>query len=181
MESRRPNVVFVLTDDQGYGEIGAHGNPYIQTPHLDKLHSECVRFTDFHVGTTCAPTRAGLLTGRNCNSAGVWHTIGGRSLLRKNEWTLANALKEAGYRTGHFGKWHLGDATPFRPHERGFEYSIAHWGGAIGNIADNWGNDYFDDTYSVNGKPVKFSGFCADVFFSEGMKFMEKHKDEDFF
>lgn len=181
MKSRRPNVVFVLTDDQGYGEIGAHGNPYIQTPHLDKLHSECVRFTDFHVGATCAPTRAGILTGHNCNSTGVWHTIGGRSLLRKDEWTLANALKEAGYRTGHFGKWHLGDATPFRPHERGFEYSIAHWGGAIGNIADNWGNDYFDDTYSVNGKPVKFSGFCADVFFSEGMKFIEKHKDENFF
>lgn len=86
---KKPNVVFVLTDDQGYGEIGAHGNPYIQTPHLDRLHAESVRFTDFHVGTTCAPTRAGLLTGHNCNSAGVWHTIGGRSLLREDEWTLA--------------------------------------------------------------------------------------------
>lgn len=178
---KRPNIVFILTDDQGYGEIGAHGNPYIKTPNLDKLHSECVRFTDFHVGTTCAPTRSGLLTGHNCNSAGVWHTIGGRSLLRADEWTLADALKESGYRTGHFGKWHLGDATPFRPHERGFEYSVAHWGGGIGNTADHWGNDYFDDTYSVNGKPVKFDGFCADVFFSEGIKFIEKHKDESFF
>jgi len=179
--SQRPNVVFILTDDQGYGEIGAHGNEYIKTPHLDKLHSDCIRFTDFHVGTTCAPTRSGLLTGHNCNSAGVWHTIGGRSLLREDEWTLADALKEAGYRTGHFGKWHLGDATPFRPHERGFEYSVAHWGGGIGNTADHWGNDYYDDTYSVNGKPQKFEGFCADVFFSEGIKFIEKHKDENFF
>ena len=178
---RRPNVVFVLTDDQGYGEIGAHGNAYIKTPHLDKLHAESVRFTDFHVGTTCAPTRAGLLTGHNCNSTGVWHTIGGRSLLRDDEWTLADALKENGYRTGHFGKWHLGDATPFRPHERGFEYSVAHWGGGIGNTADHWGNDYFDDTYSVNGTPVKFEGFCCDVFFSEGMKFIERHKDDNFF
>lgn len=178
---KRPNIVFVLTDDQGYGEIGAHGNPYIRTPHLDRLHAESVRFTDFHVGTTCAPTRAGLLTGHTCNSTGVWHTIGGRSLLREDEWTLADALREAGYRTGHFGKWHLGDASPFRPHERGFEHSVAHWGGGIGNTADHWGNDYFDDTYSVNGQPVKFEGFCADVFFAEGMKFIERHQDEPFF
>jgi len=122
----RPNIVFVLTDDQGYGELGCHGNPVIQTPHLNRLHAEGVRFTDFHVGTTCAPTRAGLLTGHNCNSAGVWHTIGGRSLLREDEWTLAAALKDAGYRTGHFGKWHLGDAQPFRAHERGFEVSVCH-------------------------------------------------------
>ncbi|MFU8779816.1 MAG: arylsulfatase [Kiritimatiellia bacterium] len=178
---KRPNIVFVLTDDQGYGEIGAHGNAYIQTPHLDRMHGQSVRFTNFHTGTTCAPTRAGLLTGHNCNSTGVWHTIGGRSLLRADEWTLADAFKEAGYRTGHFGKWHLGDATPFRPHERGFEYSVAHWGGGIGNTADHWGNDYYDDTYSVNGEPVQFEGFCADVFFSEGMKFIERHKDEPFF
>ena len=180
-KTKRPNVVFILTDDQGYGEIGAHGNEYIKTPSLDRLYSECIRFTDFHVGTTCAPTRAGLLTGHNCNSTGVWHTIGGRSLLREDEWTLADALKESGYRTGHFGKWHLGDATPFQPHERGFEYSVSHCGGGIGNTADYWGNDYFDDTYSVNGQPVKFEGFCADVFFSEGIKFIEKHKDESFF
>jgi len=82
---KKPNVVFVLTDDQGYGEIGAHGNPYIRTPHLDRLHGESVRFANFHVGTTCAPTRAGLLTGHNCNSTGVWHTVGGRSLLREDE------------------------------------------------------------------------------------------------
>jgi len=181
MNADRPNVVFVLTDDQGYGEIGAHGNEWIRTPNLDQLHAECVRFTDFHVGTTCAPTRSGLLTGHNCNSAGVWHTIGGRSLLREDEWTLADALKGAGYRTGHFGKWHLGDAKPFRPHERGFEHSVAHWGGGIGNTADYWGNDYFDDTYSVNGEFRKFEGFCADVFFAEGIKFIERHKDESFF
>lgn len=180
-QAKRPNVVFILTDDQGYGEIGAHGNAHIKTPELDRLHSECIRFTDFYVGTTCAPTRAGLLTGHNCNSTGVWHTIGGRSLLREDEWTLADALKEAGYHTGHFGKWHLGDASPFLPHERGFEYSVSHGGGGIGNTPDYWGNDYFDDTYSVNGEPVKFEGFCADVFFNEGIKFIEKHKHENFF
>ena len=179
--SRKPNVVFVLTDDQGYGELGCHGNDVIQTPHIDRHYADCVRFTDFHVGTTCAPTRSGLLTGHFCNSAGVWHTIGGRSLLREDEWTLANALGGAGYRTAHFGKWHLGDSQPFRPHERGFDKSICHGGGAIGNTYDPWGNDYFDDTYFVNGVPQKFQGYCTDVFFGEAIKWIEKNSEEPFF
>ena len=158
MSRRRPNVVFVLTDDQGYGDLGSHGNEVIRTPNVDRHHADAVRFADFHVGTTCAPTRAGLLTGHYCNSAGVWHTIGGRSLLREDEWTLADALRGAGYRTGHFGKWHLGDSQPFRPHERGFERSVYHAGGGIGNTGDPWGNDYFDDTYYVNGEPRALRG-----------------------
>ena len=180
MKKTKPNVVFVLTDDQGYGDLGCHGNTIIETPNIDAHHADCVRFTDFHVGTTCAPTRSGLLTGHWCNSAGVWHTIGGRSLLRENEWTLADAFSEAGYRTGHFGKWHLGDSPPFRPHERGFDTSIYHAGGAIGNTCDPWGNDYFDDTYFVNGDPQKFEGYCTDVFFREGMRFIEENQDRPF-
>lgn len=179
--SKRPNLIFILTDDQGYGDLGCNGNPDIKTPNIDAMYGESLRFTDFHVGTTCAPTRSGLLTGHYCNSTGVWHTIGGRSLLREDEWTLPQAFKENGYRTGHFGKWHLGDAQPFRPHERGFEISIFHGGGGIGNTPDYWGNDYFDDTYYVNGEPEKFEGYCTDVFFREGMKFIEEHKDEEFF
>ena len=170
MAAGRPNLVLVLTDDQGYGDLGCHGNDAIRTPNLDRFHASSVRFTDFHVGTTCAPTRAGLLTGHFCNSAGVWHTIGGRSLLREDEWTLADALREAGYRTGQFGKWHLGDSQPFRPHERGFERAVYHNGGGIGNIGDAWGNDYFDDTYYVNGVPTRFDGYCTDVFFREGLR-----------
>jgi len=179
--NKRLNVVFILTDDQGYGDLGCTGNAHIKTPNIDAMYAESARFTDFHVGTTCAPTRAGLLTGHCCNSTGVWHTVGGRSLLRENEWTLATALWEAGYRTGHFGKWHLGDAQPFRPHERGFETSIYHGGGGVGNTPDAWGNDYFDDTYFVNGTPKKFEGYCTDVFFREGLRFIEEHKDEPFF
>ena len=181
MATRRPNFVFVLTDDQGYGDLGCHGNDVIRTPNLDRFHGDAVRFTDFHVGTTCAPTRSGLLTGHFCNSAGVWHTIGGRSLLREDEWTLADALREAGYRTGQFGKWHLGDSQPFRPHERGFERAVYHNGGGIGNIGDAWGNDYFDDTYYVNGVPRKFEGYCTDVFFREGLRFIEEHREEPFY
>lgn len=178
---RRPNIVFVLTDDQGYGDLGCHGNRALNTPNLDAFHADAVRFTDFHVGTTCAPSRAGLLTGHYCNSAGVWHTIGGRSLLRPNEWTLADALSGAGYQTGHFGKWHLGDSQPFRPHERGFTEAIYHAGGGIGNTGDHWGNDYFDDTYFVNGVPTNFQGYCTDVFFREAMRFITEHRDEPFF
>ena len=181
MAAGRPNLVLVLTDDQGYGDLGCHGNDAIRTPNLDRFHASSVRFTDFHVGTTCAPTRAGLLTGHFCNSAGVWHTIGGRSLLREDEWTLADALREAGYRTGQFGKWHLGDSQPFRPHERGFERAVYHNGGGIGNIGDTWGNDYFDDTYYVNGVPTRFDGYCTDVFFREGLRFIEEHQHEPFY
>ena len=180
-QRKSPNIVFVLTDDQGYGDLGCHGNQVIQTPNLDRHHRDCLRFLDFHVGTTCAPTRSGLLTGHFCNSTGVWHTIGGRSLLREDEWTLADALREGGYRTGHFGKWHLGDSQPLRPHERGFEKSIYHAGGGIGNTGDPWGNDYFDDGYFVNGVPQKFEGYCTDVFFQEGIKFIREHAEEPFF
>lgn len=178
---KTPNIVFILTDDQGYGDLGCHGNNVIQTPHIDRFYNDAVRFNNYHVGSTCAPTRAGILTGHYCNSAGVWHTIGGRSLLRADEWTLADALSSAGYQTGHFGKWHLGDSQPFRPHERGFHETIYHAGGGIGNTGDPWGNDYFDDTYFHNGTPKQFKGYCTDVFFREGMRFIEKNANRPFF
>jgi arylsulfatase A-like enzyme len=178
---RRPNVILVLTDDQGYPPLGAHGHPFVRTPHLDRFHAESVRFEQCHSGTTCAPTRAGLLTGHYCNSTGVWHTIGGRSLLRRDEWTLADALGEAGYRTGLFGKWHLGDEYPYRPQDRGFQVSVCHGGGGIGQGPDWWGNDYFDDIYLADGEPKPFKGYCTDVFFGAALEFIQAHRDEPFF
>lgn len=178
---KKPNIVFVLTDDQGYGDLGCGGNPIVNTPNIDAFASESVRLTNFHVGPTCAPTRAGLMTGHYANSTGVWHTVGGRSLLRDNEWTLATALKEQGYRTGIFGKWHLGDAYPYRPHDRGFETTVVHGGGGISQTPDYWGNDYFDDTYFVNGEPQKFHGYCTDVFFDEALQYIEANKEDPFF
>jgi arylsulfatase A-like enzyme len=177
----RPNIVFVLTDDQGYPPLGCNGHPFIQTPNIDKFHGDAVSFEQFHCGTTCAPTRAGLLTGHYCNSTGVWHTVGGRSLLRRDEWSLADALRSGGYHTGIFGKWHLGDDYPYRPQDRGFETTVCHGGGGVSQQPDYWGNDYFDDTYWVNGVPQKFEGYCTDVFFDEAMKYIEEHKDEPFF
>lgn len=176
-----PNVLLIMTDDQGYGDLGCHGNPWIQTPNLDALYSESVRFTDFHVGTTCAPTRAGLLTGRNCNEVGVWHTIMGRNFLRQGEQTIADILQENGYRTGIFGKWHLGDNHPYLPNDRGFDYSVIHGGGGVGQTPDFWNNDYFDDTYFVNGTPTPFKGYCTDIWFDEATRFIKAKSEKPFF
>lgn len=181
MPNSKPNIVFVITDDQGYGDLGCHGNDIIQTPNLDQLHSESVHFTNYHVGPTCAPTRAGLLTGRYCNCTGVWHTIGGRSLLRADETTIADFFKAAGYRTGMFGKWHLGDNYPFHPHNRGFEEALYHGGGGVHQTPDYWGNTYFNDTYFRNGEPESFRGYCTDIWFDEATKFIENCGDDPFF
>ena len=180
LKEKQPNVIFVLTDDQGYPPLGCHGHPFIQTPYLDAFHGESVRFGQFHTGTTCAPTRAGLMTGHYCNSTGVWHTIGGRSLLRRDEWSLATALSEAGYSTGMFGKWHLGDEYPYRPQDRGFQRVVCHGGGGISQQPDYWGNDYFDDTYMVDGEPKAYEGYCTDVFFREALAFIEANRDDPF-
>ncbi len=177
----RPNIVFVITDDQGYGDLGHTGNPIIKTPTIDKFSTESVNLTNYHVGTTCAPTRAGLLTGRNCNRNGVWHTIMGASMLNREEVTIANVLQDNGYKTGMFGKWHLGDNHPFRPYERGFDETFYHGGGGVGQTPDYWNNDYFDDSYYRNGVPEKKQGYCTDIWFDEALSFIEAKKDEPFF
>ena len=176
----KPNVIIVITDDQGYGDLGHTGNPIIKTPTMDKFASEAVSLTNYHVGTTCAPTRAGLLTGRNCNRNGVWHTIIGASILNRDEVTMADIFKENGYATGKFGKWHLGDNHPFLPQDRGFDETFYHGGGGVGQTPDYWNNDYFDDTYFRNGTPEKKMGYCTDVWFDEAMKFIDAKKEKPF-
>jgi len=176
-----PNVVLVITDDQGYGDLSCHGNTELQTPNLDRLHGESVRFTDFHVAPTCSPTRAALMTGRHNNRTGVWHTIMGRSILPGGEVTVAEAFRDGGSRTGMFGKWHLGDNYPSRPQDQGFETTVNHGGGGVGQLPDYWGNDYFDDTYWRNGETESFDGYCTDVWFDEAMKFIESDPDKPFF
>lgn len=178
---RKPNVILIVTDDQGYGDLACHGNPIINTPNMDKLHSESVRLTNFHVGPTCAPTRASLMTGRYCNRTGVWHTIMGRSLLREDEITMGDIFQNAGYKTAIFGKWHLGDNYPFRPLDRGFDESVIHGGGGVTQTPDYWNNDYFDDTYWRNGEPTTFDGYCTDVWFDQAMSFIRKNRKKPFF
>lgn len=173
----KPNVILVITDDQGYGDIAAHGNPIIKTPHLDQLHGEAVRLDDYHVAPTCAPTRSALLTGHWTNRTGVWHTIMGRSMLRENEVTLGNILGDGGYATGMFGKWHLGDNYPYRPEDRGFQEVMRHGGGGVGQTPDYWDNAYFDGTYWHNGVPEAVEGHCTDVWFRYAKKFIKKNAD----
>ena len=177
----RPNVIVILTDDQGYGDMSCHGNPYLKTPELDRLHAEGVRLTDFHVDPTCAPTRAALMTGRYSARVGVWLTYGSRNHLRRDEITMADIFKRNGYRTAIFGKWHLGDNYPFRPMDRGFDESLVHGGGVVGEAPDYWDNNYYDDVYFRNGKPEAVKGYCTDVWFNETIKFVEKNKDRPFF
>lgn len=179
--SAPPNIILVITDDQGYGDLGAHGNSMIRTPSLDRLHQQSVRLTQFHVDPTCSPTRAALLTGRYSTRTGVWHTLMGRSLLHPDEITLADVLAENGYRNGIFGKWHLGDNYPLRPQDRGFHDVLIHGGGGVGQTPDFWGNDYFDDHYLANGIWTPFNGYCTDVFFEQAIQFIERNRHQPFF
>ncbi len=179
IHAKSPNIVLVITDDQGYGDLSCHGNPILKTPHLDRLHADSVRLTDYHVAPTCAPTRSALITGHWTNRTGVWHTIMGRSMLRANEVTIGTMLSQAGYATGMFGKWHLGDNYPYRPEDRGFQEVLRHGGGGVGQTPDYWDNAYFDGSYWHNGIPEPAKGFCTDVFFDYAIDFIESKKDGD--
>ncbi|QDT69117.1 Arylsulfatase precursor [Planctomycetes bacterium MalM25] len=179
----RPNVLFIITDDQGYGDLSCHGNPVLKTPHLDALHAQSARFTDFHVSPTCSPSRGALMSGHYTNRCGPWHTIMGRSILFEGETTLGEAFAAAGYTTGMFGKWHLGDNYPFRPEDRGFDRVVRHGGGGVGQTPDVWDNAYFDDSYFCDGRIERREGFCTDVFFAEAKRFIQRSVDagEPFF
>jgi len=180
-EAEKPNVVIVITDDQGYGDVAFTGNPAIKTPSIDKLRSQGTLLNNFHVDPTCAPTRSALMTGRYSDRVGVWHTVQGRNMLRRREITMADVFSQNGYATGLFGKWHLGDCYPYRPEDRGFQRCVYHKAGGVGQAPDYWGNDYFDDTYIVGGKHQRFEGYCTDVWFNEGMKFIKNNKGKPFF
>ncbi len=185
--SPRPNVIVVMTDDQGYGDLSCHGNPVLKTPHLDRMHGDAVRFTDFHVSPFCTPTRAALMTGNHPGSTGAYRTSSGRTMMHPDEKTVADLFAGAGYATGMVGKWHLGDNAPHRPQDRGFQDVLWHRCGGIGQASDYWGNDYFDDTYeragvgNMQGRFQKFEGYCTDVWFREGLRFVERNKDKPFF
>ena len=177
----RPNVVLIMTDDQGYGDLACHGNPVLKTPNLDQLHSESIRLTNFHVSPFCTPTRAALMTGRHPARSGAYRTSSGRSNLHHDEITMASHFAAAGYHTGMIGKWHLGDNAPCRPQDKGFHDVIWHKGGGIGQAADFYGNDQFDDTYERNGTYEPFEGYATDIWFAESMRFVEENKDKPFY
>jgi arylsulfatase A-like enzyme len=181
LTGKRPNIVFLFTDDQGYGDISAHGNPVLKTPHLDQLRGEGRRFTDFHVSPTCAPTRSALLTGRHEFKNGITHTILERERMALGSVTIAQVLQNAGYATGIFGKWHLGDEAEYRPESRGFNEVFIHGGGGIGqtypgSCGDAPGNKYFDPMILHNGKFEKTQGYCTDVFYAQATQWMDAQR-----
>lgn len=182
-ESRdeRPNIVLIMTDDQGWAQLGVHGDEVLRTPHLDKLAGESVEVTRFYVSPVCAPTRAALMTGRYNYRTGVVDTYLGRAMMDPAETTLAEMLGVAGYRTGIFGKWHLGDNYPQRAVDQGFQEAAVHKGGGIGQPSDPPGSDYFDPILFHNGEQKQYAGYCTDVYFDEAIRWIGGGGGEPFF
>lgn len=169
----KPNVIIIVTDDQGYGDIHVNGNPWLHTPNFDWMGRHSIRLEDFHTDPLCAPARSALMSGRYSFGAGVYSTINGRYYMKPELKTMADCFKEGGYATGMFGKWHLGDTYPYCPENRGFDTVVSFGGGVIGETPDYWNNQYFDDAYLVNGIEKPFEGYCTDVWFKLAEQFID--------
>ncbi len=181
-EPASPNIILVMPDDVGYGDYACLGNPIMRSPAVDAFKKESLLFTQFHVSPTCAPTRAALMSGRHEFKNGVTHTILERERLSLRTFTLAQMLKTAGYSTGIFGKWHLGDEETYRPESRGFDEVYIHGGGGIGqtypgSCGDAPGNTNINPALWHNGKWEKTTGYCTDLFFAQAIKWMEAQRD----
>ena len=182
LEATKPNIVLVMTDDQGMGDLSCMGNKVVRTPNIDRFYEKSLRFTDFQVSPTCAPTRAAMMSGRPPFMVGVTHTIYQRERMAPDVFTLPQALKSAGYTTGLFGKWHLGDEDAYLPQNRGFDEVLMHGAGGIGQVSlgdfpPNKENVYFDNVLLHNDTIVKTKGYCTDVFFDSALAWIhKKHK-----
>ncbi len=177
----RPNVLLILTDNQSFFELSSHGHPHVRTPRIDRFAEESVDFVNFHAPPFCSPSRALLMTGRYAMRSGIHNTIGGVSILHRDEQTMADALGGAGYKTAIFGKWHLGFSHPYRPNDRGFDEAFVHGGGGIGQLEDFYGNNHLDATFDHNGSFVATEGFTTDVLFDRAKDFIEANKAKPFF
>ncbi|ETN96885.1 arylsulfatase [Zhouia amylolytica] len=185
-EKSHPNIIIIITDDQGYGDLGITGNPHVQTPVIDKLATESISFNNFYVSPVCAPTRSSLMTGRYSLRTGVRDTYNGGAIMASNEVTIAEILKQADYKTGVFGKWHLGDNYPSRPSDQGFDESLIHLSGGMGQVGDittyfKGDKSYFDPVLWHNNKKEAYRGYCSDIFTEEAIKFIERNKEAPFF
>jgi arylsulfatase A-like enzyme len=180
----RPNIILVMTDDQGMGDLSCMGNPIVRTPHIDRFYERSTRFADFHVSPTCAPTRSALMSGRRPFEVGVTHTVLQRERMALEVITFPQALQAAGYATGLFGKWHLGDEVEYLPQNRGFDEVLMHGAGGIGQYSygdfeANQKNCYFDNVLLHNETIVRTKGFCTDLFFEAALAWIEGRISED--
>src|SRR5438067_3440207 len=178
--SRPPNVLFILLDDAGYGDFGCHGNPDVQTPTIDRLSQQSTRLMRFYAQPVCTPTRACLMTGRDYIRTRAINTLYG-NLMDPEEVTMAQVFRAAGYRTGIFGKWHLGDNYPMRTIDKGFEEAVNTRGGGMAHWFDRPGSSYFDPVLEHNGHSEKYHGYCNDIWFHEASRFISNHRNEPFF
>ncbi|MCO6043224.1 arylsulfatase [Aeoliella sp. ICT_H6.2] len=171
-----PNIVLILTDDLGWGDLACHGNPVIETPHIDDMLDAGGELTRFYVSPVCSPTRASLMTGRYNYRTRVIDTYRGHSMMDTEEVTVAELLRTAGYATGIFGKWHLGDAYPLRPQDQGFEQTVVFHGGGLCQPTDPPDNRgvYTNPTLWRNGEKFVADGYCTDVFFGEALEFIQQ-------
>ena len=175
--AQKPNVIIFLADDLGYADLACHGNAFVKTPQLDAFAREAVEFTQFRVSPMCSPTRASLMTGRYNFRGGVYTTLDPGCNLDPGETTLADCMKRAGYKTGLFGKWHLGFGEGERPNQRGFDETLTFstWAGA------GLKPSYFDPTLLHNGKPEKHPGYCMDIFTDAAIRFIRENQSRPFF
>ena len=175
-DQTKPNVIIVMTDDQGLGDFSFTGNPVLKTPNFDAFAGEAVRFTDFHVCPMCSPTRGQLLTGLTALRNGATSVTAGRTFLRPGIPTLADVFGEAGYKTGIFGKWHLGDSFPHRPIDKGFHESVYHlgWGQLLSTPEFDW--PLIDGRYFHNGTEKRYRGHCTDFWFDSAMAWITQRK-----
>ncbi len=184
-QNDRPNIILIMTDDQGYGDFGFTGNPYVHTPTIDQMVNGSTLFTNFYVSPVCAPTRSSLMTGRQSVKTGVYDTYNGGAIMDTREITIAEMLSANGYATGIFGKWHLGDTYPNRPTDQGFEVSLIHNAGGMAQVGDPntyfKEQSYFDATLWKNNTLIQTEGYCSDVFTTATIDFIEKNKNQSFF
>lgn len=185
MNTQKPNFLFIICDDLGWGDLSCHGNKICKTPCLDQLALQGVSARRHLSGPLCSPARASVFTGRYHYRSRIVDTYCGRSIMDPDETTLAEVLSENGYATGLFGKWHLGDTPTFRPEDRGFHKTLWHLGGGIGQPGDyveNHGRDsYFNPVLCANGKALKSEGYCTDIFTDATIDFIEQNKKQPWF
>lgn len=184
LEASKPNIIIVLTDDQGMGDLSCMGNTILKTPHIDNFYNSSTRFSDYHVSPTCTPTRSAIMSGCYPFNVGITHTILQRERMALDVYTLPQMLKSAGYNTGLFGKWHLGDDDEYLPQNRGFDEVLMHGAGGIGqanlgDFPDNVKNCYFNNTLLHNEQVVTTKGFCTDVFFQAAKSWILKQEKLD--